>query len=492
MKIIIAVSVLFVLLIALYISNTTLSEGFETSTYDILSKPLVRQPLTPEVAQLGIGTIEASPPPPGSIPSAPIDQRSKLVPLPYSDPSKEPAKYIRILAVLYDLQAFFGFQAANLKDTCDPALVLPLQSAKADMAKLQNVQMVLERNPGIPSRIKNNELDEITANLHYLQEAARQVETDKSGYSEGFSNQTQNQADTNSKTRATSSDLKGFNTKVIAEIARLQASGTTDPSIQARINTLQRIKSDIDEILKRIKDGLLRENEIPIFKSDIDKALPILGSTNDPLPTLLEKAGLPAAIASAFPNGLNANDATTANRIERTVNRYMQDLTQGTSWELGVKANIHYDSPRAQEIAKSQNQNQEPAPIMSLLNFTTSQPASTPQTSVRNSVPDPFTVSPSPSTYDPGMPGMGRPELATPRPGGLDWKKRAYDICEQIRMRGLEPLDFACLPTGTEVSPEFSWRGHVQMVCNRLLTTTDPGLPEQCGCPPQNWPGWKL
>ena len=109
MKIIIAVSVLFALLIALYISNTTLYEGFETSTHDILSKPLVRQPLTPEVAQLGIGTIEASPPPPGTIPSAPIDQRSKLVPLPYSDPSKEPAKYIRILGVLYDLQAFFGF-----------------------------------------------------------------------------------------------------------------------------------------------------------------------------------------------------------------------------------------------------------------------------------------------------------------------------------------------------------------------------------------------
>jgi hypothetical protein len=181
MKIIILVTVLFALMIALYISNSTISEGFETSTHEILSKPLVRQPLTPEVAQLGVGNIEASPPPPGSIPSAPIDQRSKLVPLPYSDPSKEPAKYIRILAVLYDLQAFFGFQAQNLKDTCDPALVLPLQSAKADMAKLQNVKMVLERNPGIPSRIQNNELDEITANLHYLQEASRQVETDKSG-----------------------------------------------------------------------------------------------------------------------------------------------------------------------------------------------------------------------------------------------------------------------------------------------------------------------
>ena len=58
-------------------------------------------------------------------------------------------------------------------------------------------------------------------------------------------------------------------------------------------------------------------------------------------------------------------------------------------------------------------------------------------------------------------------------------------------MRGLDPLDFGMISPDTVVSQEFSWRGHVQMVCNRLLTTPDPGLPEVCGCPPLSWSGWK-
>ena len=77
-------------------------------------------------------------------------------------------------------------------------------------------------------------------------------------------------------------------------------------------------------------------------------------------------------------------------------------------------------------------------------------------------------------------------------PGHFDWRQRAKNIRESIRSRGLSPSDFGCLTPEQEnsVSPTFSWRGYSKMVCNRLGTTMDPGLPEVCGCPPEGWLGW--
>jgi hypothetical protein len=97
--------------------------------------------------------------------------------------------------------------------------------------------------------------------------------------------------------------------------------------------------------------------------------------------------------------------------------------------------------------------------------------------------------------YDSGMSGMDdRADVIqkSKRPGHLDWKGRAKGICEQIRQRGMDPLDFGCIPEDSTLSPAYSWRGHTKMVCGRLGATMDPGLPETCGCPPPNWKGWSL
>jgi hypothetical protein len=37
----------------------------------------------------------------------------------------------------------------------------------------------------------------------------------------------------------------------------------------------------------------------------------------------------------------------------------------------------------------------------------------------------------------------------------------------------------------------FSWRGYTKMVCNRVSTVYDSSVPELCGCPPADWPGWR-
>jgi hypothetical protein len=73
----------------------------------------------------------------------------------------------------------------------------------------------------------------------------------------------------------------------------------------------------------------------------------------------------------------------------------------------------------------------------------------------------------------------------------FNWKDRSTSICNAIKSRGLDPADFACLDNTSKVGTNFSWRGYARMICSRLGTTMDPGLPEVCGCPPIEWAGWR-
>jgi hypothetical protein len=96
--------------------------------------------------------------------------------------------------------------------------------------------------------------------------------------------------------------------------------------------------------------------------------------------------------------------------------------------------------------------------------------------------------------FDSSTPGMDDRSASNNKnkASNFDWKKRAASICEQVRLRGLEPEDFGCIAKDSLMSPAYSWRGHSKMICGRLAATMDPGLPVTCGCPPSNWKGWTL
>jgi hypothetical protein len=74
----------------------------------------------------------------------------------------------------------------------------------------------------------------------------------------------------------------------------------------------------------------------------------------------------------------------------------------------------------------------------------------------------------------------------------FDWKQRAAAVEQNIVKAGLNPGDFGALPQGAQVSSDYSWRGHTKMMCSRLATHVDTGFPEQMGCPPVSWKGWRL
>jgi hypothetical protein len=87
--------------------------------------------------------------------------------------------------------------------------------------------------------------------------------------------------------------------------------------------------------------------------------------------------------------------------------------------------------------------------------------------------------------------GVRPPSEIAGNPGKFDWKARADAIADNISRAGMNPADFGCLEKGAAVSPGYSWRGHAKMVCSRLATNADPATPEQMGCPPVSWKGWR-
>lgn len=493
----------------------------------LYTKLPVKQPNVVSLAEAGVGNIQPSPPSAGTLPSAPVEQRSKETPNPYRDPSTEPAKYIRILSVKEDLQAFFGFQAFMLEDRNDPAVQMPLTRARADMAELIDVQSVMERNPGLQSRINNKQLDDIQSNLRYLRAMLRDLEASgaiqpqalesftgmaehEERFVEGFESQPstvnevagqpsasteQNTFDPSGK-RATLKQLQEFQTKVVVEITRLNASGTSDPLIVGRIATLNRIKDDVDQVIDQLQRGIITPQTVPIYSSDIERALPLLGRVNAPLPTLLEKTGLPPAVQNLFPGGMSPRDTEQANQINNIVQGYMKNIFEGTSWGLNV--NVNYENPNVLKLKAAANKPSDGLPVTGLPGVTASEAAPGMKVQQKVNGVDVSATVDTPATssedrgFDGGLPGIATSRtLPTPKAGKLDWKQRSQEIKEQVRKRGLNPMNFGALPDDAVVSDSFSWRGYTQMMCARLNTTMDPGLATTVGCPTQNWSGWR-
>jgi hypothetical protein len=632
------------------------------------------------------------------IPSASYGNLSEGVPKPAKEPSEGPASLANIRMTIDDLKAFFGFEATNFAEQNDPATTLPLQTARSDLAELQSVAVVMERNPGLPSRITNKKLSGIRANLQYLRKQARALsnqgiegfsdagafsqfsmnyapvssfldydEEDPEGYGdydtdsddegfedyedpysleninawaksiEGFQNANATKADfeevrdqakanvefliaktpytedmlkriftskdiydemvsgirqttlpvvtlqtireikttlalikdldrapcqgcrnlpenlkaeeyipqlktdlgivetttkrgkkAKTKTakpkkakkvkvkkpkkpkkgkkgaaaaaevcaKATQAELEDFQTKLIAEIARLSASGTTDTLITARVNTFNKIKTEIETIITGLKAKTTSPEDVPLTSCDIRDSLKIFGDNNAAIPGFLTSLGLPPAAASLFPGGLSSTETGVVNKIGNVFGRYMDTLTKGTSWTLNL--GLQYDSERSQEMLNSYVKGLEGVgkrPInINIQNPQQSSYTGTSQDPASASEYAPANLSGSSTALASGLPGFknGRPVFPTPKTGDFDWKQRSSFICEQIRMRGMNPDDFGCsAAVQKENDPKFSYRGYTAMICSRLESTMDPGLPVSVGCPPASWPGWK-
>ena len=246
-------------------------------------------------------------------------------------------------------------------------------------------------------------------------------------------------------------------------------------------------------MIAKIQNGFYTPETVPIFESDIERALPILGNTTAPLPQILQKTGLPPAIASLLPNGGSPQDTEMAAQINNVVKGYMKNLFEGVSW--GLNLNVKYDNPNITSLqAKTAEANAKLAGTPSTgipgVRGTGSYEGGNVNETLYQS--DLSSAIQTRASYDYGLPGASVDRIyPLPKAGGLDWKEKSNQIREQIRRRGMNPVQFGALPEGTEVSPDFSWRGYTRMICSRLNASMDPGLGVTVGCPPENWSGWK-
>ena len=222
-------------------------EGFvNPGSNESLKAPLVIIPKTnPKPAPLE-GTTPAPYLPPVEKDYGPAyGDIARINTLPYRDPTLESAPYGRIAELQESLKGFFAFEAKGLEAMSDPQVQLPLTTARGDLQRLTDEIAVLKRNPGINSSLTQGQVDDIQANLAYLQRYYRMSvnAASNSTLEEGFTNQ----VDTND--RLTLEEVKEVKSRIVAEIVRLSSSGTTDPVTNARINTLTQINNDVDNII---------------------------------------------------------------------------------------------------------------------------------------------------------------------------------------------------------------------------------------------------
>ena len=411
--------------------------------------------------------------------------------LPYQDPSLERANYQRILNVQTTLQGFLDQEASRISDLSDPAVVLPLTTARSDLTRLRNEVMVLRRNPGINSTLTQNNLDEIEANLGYLQRIWRlnvynDVNSIEGFRVEGFDVTTN---------RASLNDLQDLISKIDKTTLVLSSSGTSDPLVQGRVTALNELKKKINNLITDVSSGGRSESEIPIKRDAYLKFLKVVGDINSPINNVLDSSGLPTTLSDLFPS-YSSGDVSGANLAKFLFQEYADILLRGLSWDV----NISFTGDNEVEISKSlanqfssilsQSYLKQPAPMYSGLTDDRGEFASKItdlQSGGSKSPPTPTTT----TTNPPPTTTHTTPTTKSTAPVKFDWHERANFICESIKKREMNPEDFGCLKPDQYVSENFSWRGYAKMICSRLATSYDTGLPVLCGCPEPSWKGWR-
>lgn len=453
----------------------------------------------------------------GDLPSAPIVGLAEANSFPFQDPALSKATEAQLNELKKDMDGFAGFEMPNLDDKSDPAVKLPLTRFKGDYQRIKDEVLTLARNPGLQSQLTLDDLQGMAANLRFLQRTYRlysansMVPDAKGGLSkfgidgvEGFTSDTFSEEEksleegftisSDSTTPISIDELNFLSQKLAVEIARLQASGTTDPVIRARVGVLTKMRQSIDDISARVKNGLLSANDIPIMKQDYKNFLPALGNTSAGPGRLISDSGN-QTLSSLF-NNYDKGDASGADIAAFLFEKYAEDLIKGSSFTLAYNYTSPYEM--ATEKAKADQVTGLRAILASgIFGTDSSHPGTTKgargefEKTIRQMDLAGFKTGAASGSSNTKWSGRPPAEAAT-EIGSFDWKKKVEEITQNIRRAGMNPDDFGAMSQGASVGQDYSWRGHAKMMCSRLATAADPGIPEQMGCPPVNWKGWRL
>jgi hypothetical protein len=507
MKSILFLAVIVALGLILYITSVT-KEGFQG-----LNIPESNPPETP----IEEGEEKPFAPPSTALLSALPGQTASVNSYPDNDPAMKKASAGRIQSVYTSVDGFLKRESSGLQEMGDPSVQLPLSTARSDANRLGDELAVMQRNPGLESSLTEEDLNGIEANYNYLEKKWRlSANSLTTGYEEGDTVegfQSSSPAPTPTPTPAPTdlasiSDLADLTNRINIEIIRLQASGSTNPLTENRIGTLTNIKNTINSFIDAVNSGRRKITDIKLTKTDIAKFLPVMTNLNSPIPAVLNELNMPPSLNNLF-SGFNGTDVSGMQLAQQLFNKYADDIFRNLSWDMNLK----YIGNTETELAKT---NKATAENLRALTDSANANAgavgtgdSTPYNGLFDSIVRNLAGSLGPGGSgsalvnrrggSPGSSPLGssKPAPIATAPGTInmpthfDWKTRSQQICQQIGSRNYDPYEFGCLANPDSVSAGFSWRGYTRMICNRLSTIYDPGIPEACGCPPLKWPGWQ-
>jgi len=353
--------------------------------------------------------------------------------------------------------------------------------ASSNYASSNYISSNYDSNYGLSNYVSSNYASNVQSNSIY---------NTIMNYFSGSNTSNSNTSNTSNSSNISGSDLTTLINKIDLAIARLSTSGTTDPVVNARISVLTKIKSKVQAILNEVNSGVRAQSDIPITRDAYNNFLKTISDVNSPVSKLF---GSNVGLADLLP-AYSQGDVNGAKLAQYLFTKYSDMLFNGLSFDI----NISYTSPAEQTLAT----NIASAITQNVKNTTVNAvPLTAYDLNTSNNVFMPINssnyVSGNNATMFSNLTnqyfGSSNFTNSTSNngPSVFDWHERANFICDSIQKRGLNPQDFGCLRPEEYVSDNFSWRGYAKMICGRLATSMDTGLPEVCGCPPATWVGWR-
>jgi hypothetical protein len=371
----------------------------------------------PDAAPIGDGDPKPFAPPSNALLAPPPGQMASVNSYPFDDPAAKKAPLKQLKNTLETLNGFLTNEAPSLKDSVDPAVQLPIETAESDLRRLQDEIAVINKNPGIDGSLTIGDLNGINANLAFLQKKWRLSSNSVEGFqggspgspgtgspgtgspgtgspgtgspgtgSPGTGSPGTGSPGTGSPRSAgtgspgspgtgspsspgtgspaagkiTLAQLKTLQINISGFITQLQNSGTKSAIITQRINTLGFILGQVTDMLTKIETTKMKESEIPITLSDYKAFLPFVDindpttNMNNPLPKLLSATGASSALANLFPYYFNG-DLSGAQLAQELFKKYASNLFTDVGYTVNVNMNKKSDSERkvTEELAKA-------------------------------------------------------------------------------------------------------------------------------------------
>lgn len=327
--------------------------------------------------------------------------------------------------------------------------------------------------------------------------------------------------------------LQALNARVQGESLRLANLRSSSANVLARINDLNNLSSNVSDMISSVQRKQLKLSDIPIKAEDAQRFLSALENQNlnTPLPTLpgLKPASdsgpkpvATSSTASLFQSAPVQSllemarsmkwSVAVAFENDPTIQQNQQILNKLNTMDSSLNKHMVSNTPMSQQMY--QNYTNQLKTLQGMVNTNNTDVP----TFVRG-LPTPM-VQPVGVASEADVPSMNQLAQAqnttglsaddtqgddtmnmgqmdnmikhrgsyasfdTDKVGGLDYKSRVQDMCQQIQASGLGNAEnFGCIKDPKTVSASYSWKGNYQMVCSRLADTWGAWYPQMYGCP---------